>query len=190
MSEIKTLTLSLKEVRENVDSYHSKWFETISAMCSEVGTVPAMPRICSRQRHRASTPAINPSEYYKRTITIPIVDHLLELDRRFTSHQKTALQGQYLVPSVLVTEDLSTVERASIKVGDLYAVDLPDVSSLSAEIHTWYIKWKSEEKEHGLSALPSTLYSLFNNAPNFKLLPQHQSSSHSSLYSTSDLLHC
>ncbi len=130
-------------MRENVDSYHSDWFEIISAWCSEVGTVPSMLRICSRQRHRASTPASNPSEYYKRTITVPILDHLLaELDRRFTSHHKTALQGQYLVPSVLVTEDLSTVESVSMKVGELYAVDLPDVSSLSAEIHIWYMKWR------------------------------------------------
>ena len=36
VSEIKTLTSSLKE---NVDSYHSKWFETISAMCSGRGFV-------------------------------------------------------------------------------------------------------------------------------------------------------
>ena len=59
------------------------------------------------------------------------------------------------------------MERASIKVGDLYAVDLSDVSSLSAEIHTWYIKWKSDEKEHGLSALPSTLSSTMPRISNF-----------------------
>ncbi len=51
--------------------------------------------------------------------------------------------------------------------GDLYAVDLSDVSSLSAEIHTWYIKWKSDEKEHGLSALPSTLSSTMPRISNF-----------------------
>ena len=32
--EIKTLTSSLKQVRENVDSYHSRWFETVSKMCN------------------------------------------------------------------------------------------------------------------------------------------------------------
>ena len=85
VSEIKTLTSSLKQVRESVDSYHSRWFETISEMCSEVGTTPSVPRICGRQCHRASTPASNPSEYYRRTITVPILDHLLaELDRQFS----------------------------------------------------------------------------------------------------------
>ena len=86
VSEINTLTSSLKQVRENVDFYHDKWFDAILKMCSEVGTTPSIPRICGRQRHRASTPAASPTEYYRRTITIPIVDHLLtELERRFST---------------------------------------------------------------------------------------------------------
>ena len=89
VSEIKTLTSSLKQVRENIDSYHCRWFETVAKMCNEVGTTPSMPRICGRQRHRASIPASNPSEYFRRTITVPILDHLLsELDKRFSLLKK------------------------------------------------------------------------------------------------------
>ncbi len=77
VSEIKTVTSSLEQVRENVDSYHSRWFETISEMCREVGVIPSMPRICSHQHHRANTPASDPSEYFRRNITVPILDHLL-----------------------------------------------------------------------------------------------------------------
>ena len=29
VSDIKTLTSSLKQVRENVDSFHSRWFESL-----------------------------------------------------------------------------------------------------------------------------------------------------------------
>ena len=106
-------------------------------MCNEVETTPST-RICGHQRHRASIPASNPSEYFRRTITVPILDHLLsELDKRFSSHQKTPFQGLYLVPSVLVTEDLATVYSVVVKVGELYAVDLPNVSSHSGEIHNW-----------------------------------------------------
>jgi hypothetical protein len=179
VSEINTLTSSLKQVRENVDSYHDKWFDTILEMCSEVGTTPSVPRICGRQRHRASTPAANPS----RTIPLlsplpsslslfllplflsfltlsPILDHLLtELDRRFRTHQKTAFQGLYLVPSVLVTEDFATVSSVVMKVGEQYAIDLPNMSSLSSELHNWHTKWKTEEKNNGVSSLPSTLSS-------------------------------
>ena len=144
---IKTLSSSLKQLRENIDSYHSGWSETVSKMCNEVGTTPSMPRTCGRQRHRASIPTSNPSEYFIRTITVPILELLLsEFDKRFSSH-KNAFQG-LLVPSVLVTEDLATVSSVVMKVGELYAEALPNVSSLSGQIHNWYTKWKSEEKDH------------------------------------------
>ena len=101
-------------------------------MCNEVWATPSMPRICGHQRHRASIPASNPSEYFRTTITVPILDHLLsELDKQFSSHKKTAFQGLCLEPSVLATEDLATVSSVVMKVGELYAVELPNVSSLS-----------------------------------------------------------
>ena len=76
VSEIKTLTSSLKQVRENVNSYHSRWFETVSKMCNEIGTIPSTPRICGHQCHWACIPASNSSEYFIRTITVSILDHL------------------------------------------------------------------------------------------------------------------
>ena len=85
------------------------------------------------------------------------MDHLLsELDKRFSSHQKAAFQDLYLVPSMLVTEDLATVSSVEMEVGELYAVNLPNMFSLSDEIHNWYTKWKSEKKDLGSNSLPST----------------------------------
>ena len=175
VSEVDTLTSSLKNIRENVDTHHNEWFESVSEMCSSVGTTPSMPRTCARQRHRTNTPASTPSEYFKRTITIPILDHfLVELDRRFSSHHQTAIQGLHLVPSVLVTNDLQTVSKAVVEAGEFYAVDLPNLSSLKSEVHNWYTKWKTEEKDNGLSALPSSLSSTLSKIsefyPNIKAL--------------------
>ena len=99
-----------------------------------------------------STPASNPSEYYRRTITVPILDHLpAELDRRFTSHQKTAYKVTIWCHQFW--------EKRIFKLCPLYAVDLPDLSSLNAELENWHTKWESEEKEYGFNALPSTLSS-------------------------------
>ena len=92
------------------------------------------------------------------------LDHLLsELDKWFSSHQKTAFQGLYLILSVLVTEDLATVSSVVMKVGELYGVDLPNMPSLSCVIHNWYTKWKSEEKHHGSNSLPSTILNIDQN---------------------------
>ena len=68
---------------------------------------------------------------------------------------------------MLVTEDLATVSRVVMKVEELYAVDLPKVSSLSGEIHNWYTKRISEEKDHGSNSLPSTLSSTLTRFSSF-----------------------
>ena len=88
VSEIKTLTSSLSK-SERMLTPTTVGGLKVSKMCNEVGTTPPTPRTCGHQRHRASIPASNPSEYFRRTITVPILDHLLsELDKRFSSHKK------------------------------------------------------------------------------------------------------
>ena len=56
----------------------------------------------------------------------------------------------------------------------LYFGDLPNISSLRSKVHSWYIKWKSEEIEHGSGSLPSALNSTLsqtsNYSPNIKAL--------------------
>ena len=88
-----------------------------------------------------------------------MLDHLLlEMETRFDKHQQTAVQGLYLVPSLLVTKTLEEVSPKIQELGDLYKDDLPFHSSLSSEFHCWYMKWRDQEKEHGSASLPTTLY--------------------------------
>ena len=95
---------TLQSVRDNIDTHHSQWFSTVEKMCADVGTEPSLPRRCGRQIHRSNVPADTPSEYYCHSVSIPMLDHLLsEMKTRFTTHQKTALLGLCIVPSVMVT---------------------------------------------------------------------------------------
>ena len=97
----------LAAVREDVATHHSVWFDKVERMCDAVGIEPSLPRICGRQRHRSNVPADTPSEFYRRTISI---DHLLsELDTRFAKHQQTALQGLWLIPTVIVTKKVEKI---------------------------------------------------------------------------------
>ena len=61
-----------------------------------------------------------------------------------------------------------------VEAGEFYAVDLPYFSSLKSEVHNWYTKWKTEEKDNGSSVLPSplssTLPKIFGFYPNIKVL--------------------
>ncbi len=53
-------------------------------MCVNTGSAPLLPRLCVNLLHSSNVPANSPSSYYKRGITIPLLDHLLtEMKGRF-----------------------------------------------------------------------------------------------------------
>ena len=155
-----TLTSMLEKVRENVDSYHSEWFETVS------------------DTERETQLLVRLSTFEG----VPVFDHLLpELNTRFSSHQKTSLQGLHLVPSQLVKESLATVTNKVLELGQLYEVDLPSVSALISELHSWYTRWKSR-----MAVLHFLLW--LQLAEDLRLLPQHQGYDHGVVYSPRNVL--
>ena len=124
-------------------------------MCDIAAVELSLPRLCARQRNRSNIPAQNPCEYYRRVISVPLLDHLIsEIESRFSSHKQAALQGLYLVPAVLVSfEEIVPKVR---QLGELYLSDLPFSSSLQSELHSWYLKWKEQEQENVHVSLPKT----------------------------------
>ena len=175
VSEVSNLKTVLQDLRDNVDKYHDECFREIERMCTAVGTEPSLPRLCTGQTHCSNVPAQTPKEYYRHTITIPLLHHMLsEMDCRFNTHQQRAVTGLCLVPSILITKTLGEATSTLMKLGDMYTDDLPSPSSLNSEIHTWYLKWKKQSDDHGEESLPTTLLfssphasSLF---PNIKVL--------------------
>ena len=126
-------------------------------MCADVGTEPAVPRRCSCQTHRSNVPADTSSEYYCRSLSIPLLDHLLsEMRSRFSSHQKTALLGLSIVPSILVNLQTDDYTTKVSKLANLYRDDLPSPDCNSSELDCWRIKWEQHLQEHGRCSLPST----------------------------------
>ena len=97
------------------------------------------------------------SEFYRRTASIPILDYLLsEIESRFSSHQKTALLGLYLIPSILINNRLQDVIKKLGPLEKMFSDDLND-GSFSGELHQWYLKWESVKNNHGLDAIPTSL---------------------------------
>ena len=87
-----------------------------------------------------------------------MLDHILsEIKSRFSAHQKTALLGLYLIPSLLVTKTLEEVTDTLRPVERMYSDDLND-SNFLIEVHQWYLKWEHEKNTHGINALPTSLF--------------------------------
>ena len=155
MSEIDNLVSVLQDQREKVDESHDQWFTEVEHMSTAIGTQASLPRLCGRQTRRSNTPSQTPKEYYRRNITIPLLDHILsELASHFNKHQQTALM---LIPYVLVTKTLAEVQSQLAQLRDMYSDDLPCPISFKSEVHTWYLKWTTEKQSHGSECLPTSL---------------------------------
>ena len=160
--EVDIVTATLRNIRGSIDSHHCKWWSAIEGMCKIVSTTPVLPRRCGRQMHRDNVPAETPSEYYRRTISIPMLDHFIaEMETRFSTHQQTALRGLSLVPSVMLSTPKTPEEYCSDlgPLAEMYAQDLPSPECLTSELHCWLVKWQRHESNHGRSSLPKSLSS-------------------------------
>lgn len=119
----------------------------VEQTCASLGIQPSLPWLCGHQCDRSNVPTQEPSEYYRRTITVPILDHLLsDLEARFSKHQQTALYGFFLLPSILATKKLEEISPKVCELGDMYGVDLPHRGSLQSELHCWHAKWVEQER--------------------------------------------
>ena len=67
-------------------------FQMAVEIAEEVGTEkPSIPRMCNRQTQRSNVEADIPEVYYRRSLTAPFLDHLLqEMEDRFTTNAKVA----------------------------------------------------------------------------------------------------
>ena len=155
---IDVVLTSLKEARNAIDQQHDAWLQEIELMCRSVDAVPSIPRRCAKQRHGNNVPADDPRTYYRHSISVPLVDHLLvELETRFSPHHRVALIGLCLVPSTLVTlpDPGVTLKGHLAKLVDLYEEDLASPESVSRQMISWQSKWQQQMEQHGKACLPT-----------------------------------
>ena len=159
VAEVKEL---LNDVKENIVERYQIWHEQAVRLvqqsdCEE----PSIPRRCKTQTLRSNVEADVPEVYYRRTLAIPFLDHLLnELGERFTSHANIAALGLCLVPKVLIEKNDWNIHVQSF--AKMYESDLPAPLLLDAELHAWkmkFCKWKPED-------LPTTPLAALNQCDN------------------------
>ena len=83
-SKLKALRQKVSEYSARIDAHSSRLAET-----SKI-SIP-MPCISQKQQHRANQPYQSVEEYFRHSVTIPFLDHLIsELSLRFVEHTKKA----------------------------------------------------------------------------------------------------
>ena len=97
---VTSLKTSVVNVRNFIDSYHDQWYEIALTLAKKVDVEKSKLRTVGRQTTRSNHPYKSISEYYKRIITIPLIDHLLvSLDARFDVESVNVYLGLSIFPT-------------------------------------------------------------------------------------------
>ena len=112
-------------------------------------------RIVTTQTQRNNTPSLSVSDYYKRAITIRLLDHLsTELETRYDFTSVNFYNGFVIIPEKLVSMYYHEQDWKSIflEFSRFYYDDLPNPVNLDAELNLWESHWLEPNNE-----LPNTI---------------------------------
>ena len=141
VEKVTLLFAMLQRMRYEISESHEEWFEEAKNLAARVGSVPLVPRVARIQKYRANVPSENPSEYYRRVITIPFLDHLCnEMQARFSERNMSLLDSFYAMPSTVLS-DSCWMEKFS-RFLSLYRDDLPEERFLNLELKSWESYWE------------------------------------------------
>ena len=145
--EIISFLLNIvSEYRNNVDLKHDEWYNEALLLAQQFDIAEKKIRTTKRQMHRDNQPTSTPSELYKRSLTIPLLDQLLnDLKTRFSDNSLVSYYGLYLLPSKIVSMERDRRNGKPVKsLADLvspfyqfYKSDLPFPDHFFQELETW-----------------------------------------------------
>ena len=144
-SEVNVICTTVKEIGEDVDKHHKEWYDRIKELAKSLDTDERSQRICPRQTQRENHPSETTGDYYKVTVTIHVIDHLLhELNTRFFLENINAVQGFCIIPAIMknmisLNEDAWRDQLKAFL--QHYQSDLPLPTCLSSEIDVWKNYW-------------------------------------------------
>lgn len=108
------------------------------------------PRTVGRQINRSNHAVDGSKEFYRVSLFLPYIDHLIEqLNEKFQS-KDTIVQGFLLIPSH--SQHLSYSEYSSKLAPFIsrHSTHLPSPSTILQENHMWFLKWQAAKEEASL----------------------------------------
>ena len=131
---VATLRKVLTDVRSDINVQFHVLFNSASHLAEKYEVSVNTPRRCSRQTARENHPAENAEEYYRRSMAIAFLDHLVtEIDSRFTSHSIKAIRCLGIIPSCFSLEEKATDDELL----EFFRSDIDSTSVAKAELDIW-----------------------------------------------------
>ena len=134
---------TLVSVRANVDEKHTTWYKEAESFAQEIDIPITKPRYTGVQKNRANYDTTSVSDYYKFSLTIPLLDMIIcEFRARFSKDHRIHGSGFLIVPSKVLTAE--KWKEYVISFANQYADDLPNLLRLDTELDLWENLWKRE----------------------------------------------
>ncbi|CAB4032927.1 Hypothetical predicted protein, partial [Paramuricea clavata] len=170
---INTMKNDFINYRNSIDSFHDAWYAEALDLAERVNIEESKPRTVGRQTTRSNPPYKSISAYYKRTISIPLVDHINSaLQHRFDTDSVNVYKGLSIVPTKMMSlKENGKDWRDEFKVvANFYIDDLPYPLALDPEMSLWTTYWETHE-ELFPDNIPTTLKAVsFDGFENIKVI--------------------
>ena len=145
---ITSLKNDVTRMRNSIDRFHDIWYKEALNLAQEISVLEWMPRTVGRKITRSNHPAQSISDYYKLTITIPLIDHLYtSLEARFDLNSIRIYKGLSIVPVKMMNLTMKGIDwkEKFRAVSNFYEDDLPNPLALDAELRLWQTYWKAHQ---------------------------------------------
>lgn len=170
LSDVMVIKGALQNLRKDADKQFNSVFTNIIQFGKKINVKICVPRICNRQINRVNIDSENPEIYFKRSIFIPFLDHLIQsMDTRFDNRLACIMPLEGLIPSHFDKYDDETIMEAAKIYSDDLSIHIN--STLKAELSIWRQQWKTNNIPKPVSAIESMSHCT-NLVPNIKLLLQ------------------
>ncbi|XP_071148256.1 zinc finger MYM-type protein 1-like [Mytilus edulis] len=112
-------------------------FEKAVKVGEEFEIPPSTPRRAGRQMHRQNHPINDPSEYWRVSLYLVFLDHLVtEITSRVIKNEGR-FSAEYLIPSKLQ----ALTDQTTNSIFETFHVDLGDRQAFDDEVARWKIRW-------------------------------------------------
>ena len=127
-----------RDERQVVNRGFGNIFEASVKLGDEVGASVSMPRIAIRQQHRSNPDYSSPRDYFRNTIAVPLLDHILSsLESQFSHALIVVSSLQGIVPTVMCSTRKVDLAPAI----SMYEEDPPNPVLFPAEMQRWRKKY-------------------------------------------------
>ena len=166
---IESLKSLINSERRNVDQFHNNCYKSVLELAKKVKVDEIKLHTGAIQRNRNNIPSESVSDYFKKVVTMPLLDYLTtQLNQRFDSACVTVYSGLVIIPSKIISMVHQNVPwrekfRPSAK---FHESDLPCYKALDAELDLWETYWLNNTSFHPdniSSRLKSINFSSFSN---------------------------